>query len=51
MEGAATGFPVHCPHQELTMAIGLGIGLLLIIIGIACEFAVSQYDTPVGSTE
>ena len=30
------------------MAIGLGIGLLLIVLGIACEFAVSHFDTPVG---
>lgn len=33
------------------MVMGLGIGLLLIIMGIACEFAVSHYDTPVGPTE
>lgn len=28
------------------MAIGLGIGLLLIVLGIACEFAVSHFDSP-----
>lgn len=27
------------------MAIGLGIGLLLIVLGIACEFAVSHFDS------
>jgi hypothetical protein len=29
------------------MAIGLGIGLFLIVLGIACEFAVARFDTPV----
>lgn len=28
------------------MAIGLGIGLFLIVLGIVCEFVVAHYDTP-----
>ena len=28
------------------MAIGLGIGLMLIVLGIACEFVVSHRDAP-----
>jgi len=27
------------------MAIGLGIGLLLIALGIACEYVVAHFDT------
>ena len=28
------------------MAIGLGIGLLLITLGIVCEFVVAHFDVP-----
>ncbi|MET3961859.1 hypothetical protein ABIE44_001793 [Marmoricola sp. OAE513] len=28
------------------MAIGLGIGLFLIVLGIACEFVVAHLDAP-----
>lgn len=28
------------------MAIGLGIGLFLIVLGVLCEFVVSHYDAP-----
>lgn len=28
------------------MAIGLGIGLMLIVLGIACEFVVSHREAP-----